>query len=504
MAIIMLRESRISKALTVIKRGPPFDYSSTQFDIKDACPITLAKILGMQKYILVSDLAGHGRETEPHVTVKYGLHTRVPEEVEQLVRSFPPVTIRLGLTSVFQNPGKDYDVVKIDVDSPDLMRLNRLLSKLPHTDSFPVYRPHITLAYVKPGLGTRHTGLLDVNGMTLTCSKLTFSDPDGSKTMIELQGVGRIPSRLVRKGEWTGKPCKPGISAARTGCIPKNPGVSGGRREPITAPEPAQVPVPTESKYIPQAPTFVSPAHEEVYKRTVASLESAPDLNASQKQHYHDTVVRSLSSLPVPALEALQKGSKGFSFHASGNGVAIASAESEIKSHREFSEARRNDAKKWWNKILGQSRSLDLYADIADRMASLAETKKGRAVAGAFSPFDGRLYLDGEEDQGAINPDDPAEYKISKEDYSHHVYLHEMAHAVDKGAGGISEKSDWKKAWESEIKGGSLTRYAGTDSGEGFAEFARVLYSKAVLLDELEKHFPGVSNVFKRYKLWPS
>lgn len=57
-----------------------------------------------------------------------------------------------------------------------------------------------------------------------------------------------------------------------------------------------------------------------------------------------------------------------------------------------------------------------------------------------------------------------------------HVFIHEMAHAIDL-AGKHSRTPGWKEAWESEITGGALSEYATVSPAEGFAEFARMVYS---------------------------
>jgi 2'-5' RNA ligase len=102
-----------------------------------------------------ADLADDGRETDPHVTVKFGLHTNDVEDVRRVLADEPPITVTLGKTSIFPaKEGAAYDVVKVDVDSPDLHRLNKKIADaLPHTDTHPTYKPHVTLAYVKPGSG---------------------------------------------------------------------------------------------------------------------------------------------------------------------------------------------------------------------------------------------------------------------------------------------------------------------------------------------------------------
>lgn len=185
------------------------DFSSTQFDL-NSYPKVRAVLEGFQAAILQEDLTGDGLETDFHVTVKYGLRTDNIDEVRRIVAGFGPVTITLGKVSLFpaKEPtlargGKEYDVVKVDVEGEDLRRLNSLLAQLPHKDTFPVYSPHVTLAYVVPGEGEKYISPPDRVGhwAKVTLSALTFSDKDGFKTIIPL-GASRIektPKRITSK-----------------------------------------------------------------------------------------------------------------------------------------------------------------------------------------------------------------------------------------------------------------------------------------------------------------
>jgi len=99
----------------------------------------------------------YGRETSPHCTILYGLHSNVQDR--DVIMAFEGVgkkDIRISVDGIgcFENP--DYDVVKMNVVSPKLSDLNSKLSELPHTTDFPDYKPHITIAYVKPGLGRKY------------------------------------------------------------------------------------------------------------------------------------------------------------------------------------------------------------------------------------------------------------------------------------------------------------------------------------------------------------
>jgi hypothetical protein len=100
----------------------------------------------------------YGRELEPHVTVKYGLTAnQVPDELRKITATTRPFPVFFEKVSLFDtNP--DYDVVKLDIDSPWLSDLNERVSKLPNEDKHPVYHPHCTIAYVKKGVATKLAG----------------------------------------------------------------------------------------------------------------------------------------------------------------------------------------------------------------------------------------------------------------------------------------------------------------------------------------------------------
>lgn len=174
-------------------KGDVHKFSSTQFNIEDG---EYSRTQGnpedaikqMAADIPDSDLTEDGRETEFHITVKYGIHTEKAELIREVVVGFGPVIVTLGKTSIFKGSGdRDFDVVKIDVGSDDLHRLNKLISdSVECTDTFADYHPHLTLAYVKKGLGEHYVGNDAVDGMVLNFTDLLFSDKNRDKTEINL------------------------------------------------------------------------------------------------------------------------------------------------------------------------------------------------------------------------------------------------------------------------------------------------------------------------------
>lgn len=139
----------------------------------------------------VYDEPGYGIEKEPHVTILYGFHDEVSaEDTFKLFKEnmpIKPIDIGVKGISIFENP--KFDVVKFDVNSPELTKLNNVMKSLPHTDTFKEYHPHITIAYVKPGEGKKYVKLFE-NERKLKGDELVYSwkghmGKDGEKLILK-------------------------------------------------------------------------------------------------------------------------------------------------------------------------------------------------------------------------------------------------------------------------------------------------------------------------------
>ena len=128
-----------------------------------------------------------GIEKTPHVTVLYGLHTTEHNEIADLIKNIKPFQIKLGSVSKFA--AEKYDVLKIEVKSKELFKLNQLLKRLPYTSKFKEYVPHCTLAYVEKDTCDNLIGDKQFEGKTINVSELVFSPSSGEKTKITLNNV---------------------------------------------------------------------------------------------------------------------------------------------------------------------------------------------------------------------------------------------------------------------------------------------------------------------------
>ncbi len=159
------------------------------------------------------DLADKGREREPHVTARFGLETDDPGALAPILRDTRQFPVRLGKVSVFPAaPGRNYDVVKVDADAPQLRRLNRELASLPHTDTHPTYHPHATIAYVRAGLGQEWAARFGAVDAVVVVDTVVFSDRSKNKTRtllaaplagVELSATDPPPAPASGTGTWS-------------------------------------------------------------------------------------------------------------------------------------------------------------------------------------------------------------------------------------------------------------------------------------------------------------
>ena len=166
------------------------DHSSTQVNLpeKEAEEIKqfALKIPESEIYSDPND-DSYGRETQPHVTVRYGMDTVDPKEIAPAFEGLGPVKAKMGKVSIFETD--KYDVVKVDIESPDLHSVNKKVGdtvELPG-ETFKDYQPHATIAYVKKGEGKKYVGDKSFEGKEITVDKISLEAKDGKSHEFKLQ-----------------------------------------------------------------------------------------------------------------------------------------------------------------------------------------------------------------------------------------------------------------------------------------------------------------------------
>lgn len=94
-----------------------------------------------------------GRETNVHITILANIEETNQEKIKNSIASEPKIKCCLGKINLFVNNSK-YDVIQIEVLGNQINQLNKNLSQsIKSVSKFPLYIPHITIAYVKKGCG---------------------------------------------------------------------------------------------------------------------------------------------------------------------------------------------------------------------------------------------------------------------------------------------------------------------------------------------------------------
>ena len=124
-------------------------------------------------------------ELRPHVTIKYGLHTSNFADVVPYLTGVESINLHIGDLSLFTSDTQD--VLKFTISSDDLVNLRSNIDRLPNTDNYPTYNPHLTVAYLKPGTGHKYLGYDSMSkGMVLQARSILFTTPERNNNEITL------------------------------------------------------------------------------------------------------------------------------------------------------------------------------------------------------------------------------------------------------------------------------------------------------------------------------
>lgn len=127
----------------------------------------------------IYDEIGFGKETEAHCTVLYGFHLdndNLVNELKEMTKQNCKEPIKLTVAGVSCFNNKDFDVLKFDIQSEKMSELNKICKQFPHTNTFPNYHPHITIAYLKPNLGEKYIKLFEnVKNLSIFGNGFTYS-----------------------------------------------------------------------------------------------------------------------------------------------------------------------------------------------------------------------------------------------------------------------------------------------------------------------------------------
>jgi 2'-5' RNA ligase len=125
----------------------------------------------------------YGRESEPHVTIKFGFSTDLTDaDVKKIIGDTKKFSVTAEGLSTFNND--KFQVVKFDIKNQNpLTKMRKLCDSFPNEDSHPDYHPHLTLAYTKVNsFPHKRTGL----SIPMTIDRMVYSPMTGEKRSYKL------------------------------------------------------------------------------------------------------------------------------------------------------------------------------------------------------------------------------------------------------------------------------------------------------------------------------
>ena len=175
---------------------PKFKFGSTQASIPEDSDAAAALKTAREK-IAPEDRAGDvndakgGLVEDPHVTVRYGIKGDDVEGIKKFLESQAPFEATLGKTDKF--PASEHSdgaaPIIAPIDAPEMHRIQAELEQ--HGEfapsSFPEYKPHATLGYVKPEAAEKYVGMGDTEGKKFTVNSIAISDRNGNLTEVPLK-----------------------------------------------------------------------------------------------------------------------------------------------------------------------------------------------------------------------------------------------------------------------------------------------------------------------------
>ena len=204
-------------------------------------------------------------ETNHHITVRYGIKGEDTAGIRACLVKQAPVEAELGQTDSFP-PSEHSDgavPIIVPIESIELRRIEKELDK--HGDfkerSFPQYKPHATIAYVKPEAATKYEGDQTAMDKTFTVTHISITGRNGESQSVQLKGKTdalqkpEASSVLQPKPEEAGSP-----GGERSGVEPGKQGAEAAGEGKPEAPleQPKEEVKPKPSFYKPKVPQIAA------------------------------------------------------------------------------------------------------------------------------------------------------------------------------------------------------------------------------------------------------
>ena len=143
-----------------------------------------------------------GLEDRPHITILYGLEDQNAANIQKIFDDFGPVTVWFGEVKAFLavDTGKPVDILYVEVLGREVDILHLLVSAyLPSVSTNPLFKPHMTIAYLNPGEAASFIGCDCFEDQNVTVDKIEFADVNEDFTAVTLAEEMQIDGRTFAR-----------------------------------------------------------------------------------------------------------------------------------------------------------------------------------------------------------------------------------------------------------------------------------------------------------------
>ena len=176
---------KVKKYIQFIKESTSYDYGCVMVEVPVSNWNEITSIINKDDLYEVEG-ENYGIQQNSHLTLLYGLKSNITkEQVEQVLAKTidnDKIIIEIENIDTFEND--NFDVVKFNIKKTEqLQRIFDTLSELPNENTFPDYKPHMTIAYVKKGLGKKYT---KTYSHKVSSNEICYSMANGEKIYFEI------------------------------------------------------------------------------------------------------------------------------------------------------------------------------------------------------------------------------------------------------------------------------------------------------------------------------
>jgi 2'-5' RNA ligase len=181
---------KIKKYIQFVKESSGYDYGCVMVEVPVSNWNEICSVIDKDDIYEEENDKSYGIQKNPHLTLLYGLKSDVSKEkVEDILENIMDeytsdkgIEIEIENIGVFEN--EKFDVVKFNIKKTELLqKLFDGLSELPNENTFPDYKPHMTIAFVKKGLGEKYKKKYSHK---VSSNEICYSMANGEKVYFEI------------------------------------------------------------------------------------------------------------------------------------------------------------------------------------------------------------------------------------------------------------------------------------------------------------------------------